>query len=120
MARTLYLSQEPRNKVAKDYGLVGLRVSGWRRDGSSVPQVPLPLVEEFVPSLRIDQQHSWSPFNQPAAIYYANASLLHGCDGGAQLGVCRGEGFDFNSSLLSLATSAADADPHIECQPIAY
>jgi hypothetical protein len=96
---TSYLSQEPCNEIAEDYGLVGFGISRRRGDGSSIPQIRLPLIHEFICGFCIDQQHSWSSLDQPAAVYYTNPPLLHGLDCGFELGVCWGKGLDLDGSL---------------------
>lgn len=114
--RATHLSEEPRNEVAKDDSLVGLGVSCGGRDGGGIPQVGLPLVEEAVPGLGVNQQHAGGTLDQPAAVDYADSPLLHGLDGGAQLGVRGREGLDLDGGLHhgDQYTGAADGSAQRE------
>lgn len=84
--RRAYLSEEPGDEVAKDDGLVGLVVAGGRGDTGDVPEVALPLVQVAVGSLGVEEQDAGSALDQPAAVHVANATVLHGLEGGGELG----------------------------------
>lgn len=93
------LSQEPRDEVSKHHRLVGLVVTRRRRDAGRVPQIRLPLVQELVCSLCVDQQDARGTLDQPAPIDDADAALLHGGDGGSESGIRRRQRLDLDSSL---------------------
>lgn len=98
-----YLSQKPRDQVAKDNGLVGLGVAGRRGDSRRGPEIALPLVEPAVAGAGVEEEHAWGAVNQPSAVEHLDAAVvhrLHGRDQGRVLGL---NGLDLDGRLDLLA-----------------
>ena len=63
-----HIAQEPRDKISKNDGLVGLVVVGWSRDPSEVPQIPLPLIESRVRAAGVEKQDVGCALDEPASV----------------------------------------------------
>src|SRR5688500_6718553 len=100
-----HLSEEPRDQVAEDDGLVGFVVIWWGWNAGNVPQVRLPLVHELVGRLGVDQKYPWGALNEPTTIEDADATIPHRRNGSCQLRTRR-------LQLLNL-------DRSLECPPLA-
>jgi hypothetical protein len=94
-----YFSQEPRYKIAKHNGLVGLVVTSRRRNTSLCPQITFPLVKPSVTGTGIDEQNPWCALDQPPSIHYLDTSLLHRSYCVAKVTLWRLNLFDFDRGL---------------------
>lgn len=96
---TTYLSKKPRDKVAKDNGLVGLGITGRRGNATNRPQIAFPFVQVIVCGACVEKEDSRSSINQPATIEGLDSSIVHGLDGVTKGRGGRVEFFDLDRGL---------------------
>lgn len=72
-----YLSEEPRDEIAKDNSLVGLGITWRRGDATNRPQIAFPLVQIIVCGACVKEKDSRCSVDQPTAIKGLDSSIVH-------------------------------------------
>lgn len=105
-----HLTKEPRNKVAKDNGLVGLRIARRRRNASSRPQIALPLVEPPVARAGVEEEHTRCAVNEPSSVEHLDAAVAHRLDGGYESRVFGLNGLHLDRGLVVVVSIGTSFD----------